>query len=266
MTAIRPNPAAPAAASASVRPAGPAAAYAERLARFDALAATVLDTSGQASEDQRLQAYQNLQTLSANGQLIGVADDRRQVLDQATDASDIGQRAQQLSKGFVQAVNAAGRQGGPAAALKAAGSALDGLPAADQNILFATTINAPDRLGARPYADIAAWRENADAQAKIVDYLQARGVVGANGRLDYRAAAARADDAGLTAAVKLSQRRDNTSPEWTRSVQQLFGAERTPDRLDLSPAAQTLVDAAPPRPTAPAPARYRTGSLISTTA
>ena len=265
MTAISRNITAPA-PPASPRPTGQPAAYAERLARFDTLAATVLDTSGQANEDQRLQAYQSLQTLSANGQLIGVADDRRQVLDQATYDSDIGQRAQQLSKGFVQAVNAAGRQGGPAAALKTARSAIDGLPASDQNILFATTINAPDRLGARPYADIGAWRDNADAQAKIVDYMQARGVVGANGQLDHRAAAARPDDAKLAAALKLSQRRDNTSADWTRSVQQLFGGDRAPDRLDLSPAAQTLVDAAPARLAAPAPAPYRTGSLISTTA
>ena len=140
----------------------------------------------------------------------------------------------------------------------------------DQNILFATSINAPDRLGARPYADIGAWRDNADAQAKIVDYMQARGVVGANGQLDHRAAAARPDDAKLAAALKLSQRRDNTSADWTRSVQQLFGGDRAPDRLDLSPAARQLLATATATataaPAAPKAQTYKTGSLVSTSA
>ena len=143
----------------------------------------------------------------------------------------------------------------------------DALPPADQKILFATTLNAADRLGGRPYADAAAWRANTEAQGRMVDYMAAAGVVGANGRLDYRAAAARSDDPKLAAAVKLSQRRDNNSADWTRAVMQLFEGERAPDRLDLSPAARKLIDAAPaPAPTAPQAAPYRAGLLVSRTA
>lgn len=251
-------------APVSARPAVGGGAYAERMARFDALSSTVLD--GSAAEDQRVQAYQSLQSMSASGQLIGIEDDRRQALDQATFDSEIGQRAQQLSKGYIQSVNAAGQSGGASAALKAALSSFDGLSNSDQNILFATTLNAPDRLGSRPYADAQAWRDNTDAQSKIVDHMQASGVVGPNGQLDYRAAA-KSDDAKLAAALKLSQRRDNNSPDWTRSVQQLFGASRAPDRVDLSPAAQSFVDQSPPAQTSPASAApYKAGSLISTSA
>ncbi|WP_293676171.1 hypothetical protein [uncultured Phenylobacterium sp.] len=238
--------------------------YAERMARFDLLATTVLD--GKAGEEQRLAAYQDLQAMSASGQLIGAEDERRKLLDRATFDSDIGQRAQQLSSTFLRSVNEAGRSGGAAGALRAATSAFDGLSASDQKVLFATTLNAPDRLGARPYSDAPAWRANAEAQSRMVDYMQAAGVVGANGQLDYRAAAARSDDAKLSAAVKLSQRRDNTSPDWTRSVLQLFGAARAPDRLDLSPAARKLVDAAPAPAAAPQATPYRAGALVSRTA
>lgn len=238
--------------------------YAERMARFDGLAATVLDAK--AGEDQRLTAYQDLQAMSATGQLIGAEGDRRKLFDQATFDSDIGQRAQQLSSSFIRSVNEAGRSGGASGALKAATSAFDALSAADQKVLFATTLNAPDRLGGRAYADASAWRANTEAQSRMVDYMAAAGVVGANGQLDYRAAAARSDDTKLVAAVKLSQRRDNSSADWTASVMQLFGAARAPDRLDLSPAARKLVDAAPAPPSAPQAAPYRTGALVSTRA
>lgn len=239
-----------------------------RLARFDELSATVLDTSGKAGEDQQLQAYQALQTMSATGQTIGIEDDRRKVLDQATFDSPIGQRAQRLSKAFFQSVNAAGRSDdGASGALKAALSAFDKLSGSDQNVLFATTLNA-DRTGSRPFADPQAWRDNTEAQLKMVDYMSAQGVVGANGRLDHRAAAAKAGDAQFAQALKLSLRRDNNSADWTQAVQQLFGASRAADRVDLSPAARKLVTQLPSADAASTPLAapetpYRAGTLVS---
>src|SRR3954469_18752913 len=121
--------------------------FAERMARFDDLSATVLDTSGKFTDDQRLAAYQNLHALSVTRHLIGAEGDRRAVYDQVTFDSDIGQRAQQLSASFIQSVNAAAQGGGASAALKAAKSSFDGLSTSDQNILFATTLNAADQFG-----------------------------------------------------------------------------------------------------------------------
>ena len=242
-----------------------------RLARFDELSATVLDASGKSTEDQQLAAYQALHALSVTGQLIGIEDDRRKVLDQATFDSVIGKRSQQLSKGYIQSVNAAGQSDGAAGALKAAQSAFDSLSASDQNVLFATTLNAADRTGAKPYADAQAWRDNTSAQLKMVDYMQSAGVVGANGRLDHKAAASKAGDAKFASALRLSLRRDNNSADWTASVQQLFGADRAADRVDLSPAAQQLVArpaaaASPRASSSPDAAPYRAGTLISRTA
>ncbi|WP_293905811.1 hypothetical protein, partial [Phenylobacterium sp.] len=138
MDATSPNTAASAAAYVSARAAlgRTQPDFADRMTRFDDLSGTVLDANGKSTDDQRVQAYQSLQTMSVTGQLIGIEDDRRKVLDQATFDSDIGQRAQQLSSGFIQSVNAAAQAGGAAAGLKAAQASFDSLSAADQNLLF----------------------------------------------------------------------------------------------------------------------------------
>lgn len=262
-----PNASVSAAVAGGVRPAVATARVdlTERLARFDALTATVLDPSGHSSEDQQIQAYQALQGLSVSGQLVGLDPDRRKLLDQATFESDIGKRAQDLSRQYIQAVNTAGQAGGASAALRAAQAAFDSLPASDQAVLFATTLNAADRSGAQPHANVQAWRDNTAAQLRIVDYMNAAGVVGPNGQLDHRAAAARSGDVKFDAALKLSLRRDNNSADWTRSVLALFGADRAPDRVDLSPEARKLAAEAPAaKPsTAPAADTYRAGSLVS---
>jgi hypothetical protein len=265
MDAITPNtaagPIAPISATPAVR--GGLPDLSERTARFDALSSTVLDTSGRYSDSERLKAYSDLHTLSATGGLIGIEDDRRKVLDQVTFDSDIGQRAQQLSQSFIQAVNTGGQSGGASGALKAAKGAFDNLSSSDQAILFATTLNAADRLGQQPYANVQAWRDNTEAQSQMVDYMQASGAVGANGQLDYRAAAAKSADPKFAAALKLSQRRDNNSADWTQSVLSLFTAARAPDRVELSPEAQKLVGTPAPS-AAPAPAApYKAGTLIS---
>ena len=243
--------------------------YATRLARFDDLSATVLDASGKVGDAQRAQAYQALQTMSAGGQLAGLDADRRKLLDQATFESDIGQRAQALGKSFVQNLNAASRGGGPQAALQAAAESFDKLSSSDQDLLFQTTINVADRTGAKPYADAGAWRANMDAQAKVVGFMKDAGVVGANGALDQKAAQAKAAaDPKFATALRLSLRSDNTSAEWTEAVGQFFGRAAPKDRVQLSDAAQQLLDASPAAPTAAAPPAtpYREGSITSVTA
>lgn len=265
MDAITPNtaagPIAPISATPAVR--GGLPDLSNRMARFDALSSTVLDTTGRYADSERLQAYQDLHTLSAAGGLIGIEDDRRKVLDQVTFDSDIGQRARQLSQTFIQAVNTGGQSGGASGALKAAKATFDGLSSSDQAILFATTLNAADRLGQRPYADIQGWRDNTEAQSQMVDYMKASGAVGANGQLDYRAAAARSADPKFAAALKLSQRRDNNSADWTQSVLSLFAAARAPDRVDLSPEARKLVGTPAPTTAAVPAAPYKAGALVS---
>lgn len=263
------NTAAYSAALASARTSAGSAppAYATRMARFDDLSATVLD--GKASDDQRTQAYQTLQAMSAGGQLIGIDDDRRKVLDQATFDSDIGQRAQALGKSFVQTLNAATQSGGPQAALQAVAGGYDKLSSSDKDLLFQTTINVADRTGAKPYADAAAWRSNVDAQAKVVGFMKDAGVVGANGVLDQKAAQAKAvDDPKFAAALRLSLRRDNNSPDWTQSVMQLFGGAAPKDTVQLSDAARKFMSATPSPTTADAPpaTAYRQGSIASITA
>lgn len=249
--------------------AGPAAPdYATRMARIDDLSAAVLDASGKTSDDQRVQAYQTLQAMAGAGQLAGIDDERRKVLDQATFNSDIGQRAQALGRSFVQTLNAAGKSGGPQAALQAVASNFDNLSASDQDLLFQTTINVADRSGAKPYADASAWRANIDAQAKVVGFMQDAGVVGANGALDQKAAQAKAvSDPKFAAALRLSLRSDNNSSDWTQSVMQLFGGSTPKDKVQLSDAALKFMSSAPAPPAQPAAAApYRKGSITSVTA
>jgi hypothetical protein len=259
------------AAPVAVRPAaGPATPdYATRMGRVDELSATVLDTSGQASDDQRVQAYQMLQAMSVGGQLNGIDDDRRKVLDQATFDSDIGKRAQALGRAYVQTLNAATQSGGPQAALQAAANKFDNLSSSDQNLLFQTTINVVDRTGAKPYADTAAWRSNIDAQAKVVGFMKDAGVVSANGALDQKAAQAKAAaDPKFAAALRLSLRRDNNSPDWTQSVMQLLGGSAPQDKVQLSDAAREYMNnaASPAVPASPSAPAYRQGSIASITA
>ena len=245
--------------------------YATRVARFDDLSATVLDAGGKASDGQRAEAYQALQAMSAGGQLTGIDEDRRKVLDQATYDSDIGQRAQALGKSFVQSMRTASQGGGPQAALQAVATSFDNLSSADQDLLFQTTINVADRTGAKPYADAASWRANVDAQAKVVGFMKDAGVVGANGVLDQKAAQTKAaSDPKFAEALRLSLRRDNNSPDWTQSVMQLFGGAAPKDTVQLSDAARKYMSTAPASAaTAAAPpsaTTYRQGSIASITA
>jgi hypothetical protein len=243
--------------------------YATRMAEFDTLSATVNDTSGRTGDAQRIEAYQALQAMSSGGQLAGIDPERRKVLDQATFDSDIGQRAQSLGRDFVKTLNTAKQAGGPQAALQAVADRFDSLSSGDRDLLFQTTINVADRTGAKPYADPAAWRANIDAQAKVVGFMKDAGVVGANGALDQKAAQAKAaSDPKFAAALRLSLRSDNNSPEWTGAVSQLFGRAAPQDKVQLSDAAQAALAATPSAPAASAPPAtpYRQGSIASISA
>lgn len=243
--------------------------YATRMAQFDTLSATVNDTSGKTGEAERVEAYQALQAMSGGGQLAGIDPERRKVLDQATFDSDIGKRAQALGRDFVQTLNAAKQAGGPEAALQAVADRFDNLAPADRDLLFRTTINVADRAGTKPYADAAGWRANIDAQARVVTFMKAAGVVGANGALDQKAAQAKAAaDPKFASALRLSLRSDNNSPEWTQAVSQLFGRAAPQDEVRLSDAAQAALGAMPAPASSPTPpaAPYRQGSVTSMTA
>ncbi len=268
-TSAYPTPVTPVRAASGVT----SADYATRMAEFDTLAATVNDASGKAGEAQRVEAYQALQAMSAGGKLAGIDPERRKVLDQATYDSDIGQRAQALGRDFVLAMNAARQAGGPGAALQAVADRFDRLSSSDRDLLFRTTINVADRSGAKPYADASAWRANIDAQAQVVGFMKAAGVVGANGALDQKAAQAKAaEDPKFATALRLSLRSDNNSPEWTQAVSQLFGRAAPQDEVRLSDAAKAVLATAPApaltsaqSPTAPS-TPYREGSIASITA
>ena len=247
-------PAPPVAAVAAVS--GPPD-FAARVGRFDTLAAAASDTS--AGLEQRLSAWSDLQAMSVSGGMVGLDSERRQQLDQITYDSDIGQRAQALSRSYVQTVNAAGQSGGPAAALRAATAQVDSLSAPDKAILFAATLNAADRSGARPYADLQAWRDNTDAQLRMVDYMQQSGAVGTDGRLDYRAAAAKAvSDPQFAQVLRLSQRRDNTSAR-SRACWAARAARPTAWTCRRKPAPASTPRRRPPHP--PRRRRRRTGQV-----
>ncbi|WP_421937822.1 hypothetical protein [Phenylobacterium sp.] len=170
-------------------------------------------------------------------------------------------------------MNAARQAGGPGAALQAVADRFDRLSSSDRDLLFRTTINVADRSGAKPYADASAWRANIDAQAQVVGFMKAAGVVGANGALDQKAAQAKAaEDPKFATALRLSLRSDNNSPEWTQAVSQLFGRAAPQDEVRLSDAAKAVLATAPApaptsaqSPTAPS-TPYREGSIASITA
>jgi len=249
---------------APIRPISPAAAaarsapeFADKIGRFQARANTVLDTSGRVSADERLQAYQDVFRMAVSGDLLGMSDDDRALYDAATTKSDIGQRAYQLQESYIGAVNAGSRTGGAAAAIKAGLANFDALSSSDQQILFKAGINAPDRSGPGPFANVQAWRDNMSAQLQVVSYLRPNGV------FDPAVAAKKAQDPTFVAALKLSTERDTTSASWTEMVRKLFGGDGPKDRVDLSDAAKAAVSGQASPSAGPPATAYREGSIAS---
>ncbi len=247
---------------APIRPISPAAAtarkapdFADKIGRFQASAATVLDAS--ASGADRLQAYQDVFRMAVRGDLLGMSDDDRALYDAAASRSDIAQKAFQLQESYVGAVNSGSRSGGPAAAIRAGLAAFDALPSSDQQILFKAGINAPGRSGSGPYADVRGWRDNMSAQLKLAGYMRPDGAPAPN--IGTR----QANDPKFAQAVALANDPNPTSAAWTQGVMQLLGADGPRDRVDLSDAARAALGGQTGPAAAPAPAPYRTGSVVS---
>lgn len=209
---------------------------------FRSLSATVLDTSGKYTDDERLQAYNQVFKMTVTGQLkaIGDSGDDNKLYNQVIGGSDISQRANQLQEQWANSAVAALKSGGPAAAGKSMLGTYDSLSKTDQDILFQQGINPVDRTGSTRYADVQSWRDNVSAQVMMSTYMRASGTVNAQGVLDQGAAAAKAtSDPKFAAAAKLAVVKDNTSASWTQMVMQLF---REPeDRVDLSDNAKKVV-------------------------
>lgn len=245
---------------APLRPISPAAAaargapdFADKISRFQSRANTVLDAG--ASGADRLQAYQDVFRMAVNGDLLGMRDDDRALYDAATSKSDIGQRAYQLQESYIGVVNAAGRTGGAAAAIMAGLANFDGLSTPDQQILFKGGINAPGQTGASPYGGVQAWRDNMDAQLKMISYMRPDGV------FDPGIASKKANDPKFAEAVTLANDQNNNSASWTQKVLALFGGDAPKDRIDLSDAARAAIGPRPGPAPIPQAAPYREGSL-----
>jgi hypothetical protein len=126
------------------------------------LATVVLDATGKASDGDKLSAYNRSNQLAVTGRFANLGPDDRRLLNQVGN-SDTAQavrsaRAAYETKmmGAIQQARASGGSHGQALGA-AALSHFDSLSSHDQNLLF-SSLNAPDRTGATPFAGIADWR------------------------------------------------------------------------------------------------------------
>jgi len=139
-----------------------AAADAGQAATLQGLAAVVLDTTGKASDADKLAAYNASYRLAVTGQFSNIGTDDRRLLNQVGN-SDIAQAVKGARAAYeakmLGAMDQAGRSSAPhgqalgAAALRH----FDSLPDHQQNLLF-SSLNAPSRTGETPFAGIADWR------------------------------------------------------------------------------------------------------------
>jgi hypothetical protein len=150
---------APAAVSAP-QPTAPDAGSA--LATLQALASVILDASGQASEADKLDAYDSSSRLSATGQYRGVGQDGARLLNQignSATAQQVEAQRARYSDAMMTAIQKAGAAGVPRS--QALGAAalqhFDSLARTDQQALF-SSLNAPDRTGVTPFAGVDDWR------------------------------------------------------------------------------------------------------------
>jgi len=151
--------AAPAALSASQPTASDAG---NALATLQGLASVILDTSGSASDADKLDAYSNSTQLSATGQYRGVGQDGARLLNQiagSATAQQVETQRARYSAAMMEAIQKAGLSGVPRS--QALGAAalqhFDGLSRTDQKALF-SSLNAPGRTGVTPFAGIDEWR------------------------------------------------------------------------------------------------------------
>ena len=156
---------------ARVAPAPRATAQPDAGAALQDLASTVLDTTGKASDEDKLAAYNASYRHVVTGQFRGLEPADRRLLNQVgiseTAQAVQGARATYETK-MRAAIQQAGASGGShSQALGAAALAhFDGLSGFDQKLLF-SSLNAPDRTGATPFAGLQDWRDQMGAMGGV---------------------------------------------------------------------------------------------------
>lgn len=160
--------AAPAALSGP-QPIAPVAGNA--LATLKVLATIILDSSGQATDADKLDAYNSSTRLHATGQYRGVGQDGARLLNQignSATAQQVEAQRARYSDAMMTAIQKAGASGVPRS--QALGAAalqhFESLPGSDQKALF-SSINAPDRTGVTPFAGMDDWRGQMAAIGKV---------------------------------------------------------------------------------------------------
>jgi hypothetical protein len=154
---------------APIRPVAPTTSSGEQLATLDSLASVILDDSGRYSGGEKLQAYKASHQLSVTGQYRNVGPDGAKLLNQIA-GSGTAQQVEAERVKYSDAMRAAIQQAGASGGSHSealGGAALkhfDGLSKSDQQALFAS-INAPNRAGATPFANLDDWRAQMSAMA-----------------------------------------------------------------------------------------------------
>jgi hypothetical protein len=154
---------------APIRPVAPPAPSDEQLATLDSLASVILDDSGKYSGGEKLDAYQASHQRSVTGQYRDVGPNGAKLLNQIA-GSGTAQQVEAERVKYSDAMRAAIQQAGASGGSRSealGGAALkhfDGLSKSDQQALFAS-INAPNRAGATPFANLDDWRAQMSAMA-----------------------------------------------------------------------------------------------------
>lgn len=218
-------------------------------ARLQALAATVLDTSGTSSGEDRLAAYEAVFKMSVTGGLKDIADsDTRALYDQVALHSDIAQRAEAVRRQVADKVMSDLNRGVPRTQLEK--DAFASLSGGDQTLYFRTSVNAPDKTGAQRFGSIDSYRQYLSATAQLGELLR-------NGQADGA-------EGNYASALKLSAASPKAGAEesWTSQALKLFGGGAPKDKVDLSDSAKKAIgdlndlDRAVPSP-------YGAGSVAS---
>ncbi len=141
---------------------GASTADSGQAATLQGLASVVLDATGKASDADKLTAYNASRQMAVTGQFANLGADDRRLLNQIGNSDTAqavkGARADYEAKLLGAMDQARTRGGSHGQALGAAAlSHFDSLPGHDQNLLF-SSLNAPDRTGATPFANVADWR------------------------------------------------------------------------------------------------------------
>lgn len=157
---------------APIRPVGPTASDSTPpLETLGGLASVILDTAGKYTSGAKLDAYNSSQRMSVTGQYRDVGPDGAKLLNQiagSATAQQVDAERVKYADAMSAAIQKAGAAGGSrsealgAAALKY----FDDLSSSDQQALF-SSINAPDRSGATPFADLVDWRSQMSAMAGV---------------------------------------------------------------------------------------------------